>query len=106
MVPASARSQSHSLPVRKRAPAAPPDAIDDNTQKESLAFAPGLKQYIAITPRHPTCFNGYGAHIIVLLLVGVGLGPVLKWADPSHFPDMMRILGMLALILILFGARS
>jgi Kef-type K+ transport system membrane component KefB len=23
--------------------------------------------------------------IIVLLLIGVGLGPVLKWVDPSHF---------------------
>jgi hypothetical protein len=41
-----------------------------------------------------------------LLLVGVGLGRVLKWVDRSHFQDMIRILGMLALILILFGARS
>jgi potassium/hydrogen antiporter len=40
--------------------------------------------------------------IIVLLLIGVGLGPVLKWVDPSHFQDMVRTLGMLALILILF----
>jgi cell volume regulation protein A len=40
--------------------------------------------------------------IIVLLLIGVGLGPVLKWVDPTHFQDMVRILGMLALILILF----
>jgi cell volume regulation protein A len=39
--------------------------------------------------------------IIVLLLIGVGLGPVLKWVDPSHFQDMVRVLGMLALILIL-----
>ena len=39
--------------------------------------------------------------IIVLLLIGVGLGPVLKWVDPNHFQDMIRILGMLALILIL-----
>jgi Na+:H+ antiporter len=39
--------------------------------------------------------------IIVLLLIGVGLGPVLKWVDPSHFQDMIRVLGMLALILIL-----
>jgi len=39
--------------------------------------------------------------IIVLLLIGVGLGPVLKWVDPSHFDNMVRILGMLALILIL-----
>lgn len=40
--------------------------------------------------------------IIVLLLIGVGLGPILKWVDPSHFQDLVRILGMLALILILF----
>ena len=40
--------------------------------------------------------------IIVLLLIGVGLGPVLKWVDPSHFDATIRILGMLALILILF----
>jgi Na+:H+ antiporter len=39
--------------------------------------------------------------IIVLLLIGVGLGPVLKWVDPSHFQDMIRVLGMLALMLIL-----
>jgi len=35
-------------------------------------------------------------------LLGVGLGPVLKWVDPSHFDATIRILGMLALILILF----
>ena len=40
--------------------------------------------------------------IIVLLLIGVGLGPVLKWVDPSHLQMLIRILGMLALILILF----
>lgn len=40
--------------------------------------------------------------IIVLLLMGVGLGPVLKVVDPSHLQAMVRILGMLALILILF----
>ena len=40
--------------------------------------------------------------IIVLLLIGVGLGPVLKWVDPNHFDATVRILGMLALILILF----
>jgi len=40
--------------------------------------------------------------IIVLLLIGVGLGPMLKLVDPSHFQAMVRILGMLALILILF----
>jgi NhaP-type Na+/H+ or K+/H+ antiporter len=39
--------------------------------------------------------------IIVLLLIGVGLGPVLKWVDPSHFDATIRILGMLTLILIL-----
>jgi len=40
--------------------------------------------------------------IIVLLLLGVGLGPVFHLADPSHLQEMTRILGMLALILILF----
>ena len=40
--------------------------------------------------------------IIVLLLIGVGLGPVLEWVNPSHFDATIRILGMLALILILF----
>ena len=40
--------------------------------------------------------------IIVLLLIGVGPGPVPKWVDPSHFEATVRILGMLALILILF----
>jgi cell volume regulation protein A len=40
--------------------------------------------------------------IIVLLLIGIGLGPVLKWVDPNNFQDAIRILGMLALILILF----
>ena len=40
--------------------------------------------------------------IIVLLLIGVGLGPVLHWVDPKNFNDVIRILGMLALILILF----
>jgi cell volume regulation protein A len=40
--------------------------------------------------------------IIVLLLIGVGLGPVLHWVDPHNFSAAVRILGMLALILILF----
>ena len=40
--------------------------------------------------------------IIVLLLIGVGVGPVMKWVDPRHFDATIRILGMLALILILF----
>ena len=40
--------------------------------------------------------------IIVLLLIGIGLGPILHWVQPSHLHDMARILGMLALILILF----
>ena len=39
--------------------------------------------------------------IIVLLLMGVGLGPILHWVDPTHFSFVIRILGMLALILIL-----
>jgi Na+:H+ antiporter len=40
--------------------------------------------------------------IIVLLLIGVGLGPILKWVDPSQFQSVIEVLGMLALILILF----
>ena len=40
--------------------------------------------------------------IIVLLLIGVGLGPILHWVDASNFSVAIRILGMLALILILF----
>lgn len=40
--------------------------------------------------------------IIVLLLIGVGLGPILHWVEPKNFSDVIRILGMLALILILF----
>jgi hypothetical protein len=37
---------------------------------------------------------------IVLLLIGVGLGAVLKWTDPRHFGATIRSLGMLALILM------
>ena len=40
--------------------------------------------------------------IIVLLLIGVGLGPILHWVDPANFSAGIRILGMLALVLILF----
>ena len=40
--------------------------------------------------------------IIVLLLIGVAVGPVLRLVDPSHSQVAIRILGMLALILILF----
>jgi cell volume regulation protein A len=40
--------------------------------------------------------------IIVLLLIGVGFGHILHWVDPRHFSEGVRILGMLALILILF----
>src|SRR5271166_2095188 len=40
--------------------------------------------------------------IIVLLLIGVGLGPLLHWVNPVNFSIVIRILGMLALILILF----
>jgi cell volume regulation protein A len=40
--------------------------------------------------------------IIVLLLIGVGLGPILHWVHPEYFTVTTRILGMLALILILF----
>jgi Na+:H+ antiporter len=40
--------------------------------------------------------------IVVLLVLGVILGPILKWVNPDHFEHTTRILGMLALILILF----
>ena len=40
--------------------------------------------------------------IIVLLLIGIVLGPVLHWIDPAHFEGLIRILGTLALVLILF----
>jgi len=40
--------------------------------------------------------------IIVLLLIGVTLGPILRWVHPETFKAAVHILGMLALILILF----
>jgi cell volume regulation protein A len=40
--------------------------------------------------------------IVVLLLLGVGLGPVLGWVDPATFKHVVGVLGMFALILILF----
>ena len=40
--------------------------------------------------------------VIVLLLIGVTLGPVLRWVNPETFKGAVHILGMLALILILF----
>jgi cell volume regulation protein A len=40
--------------------------------------------------------------IIVLLIIGIILGPVLHWVDPHHFLGAIRILGTLALICILF----
>jgi potassium/hydrogen antiporter len=40
--------------------------------------------------------------LIVLLTIGVLLGPVLHWADPSRFRGVIEVLGTLALILILF----
>jgi len=40
--------------------------------------------------------------IIVLLLIGVTLGPILHWVNPDSFKGAVHILGMLALILILF----
>jgi cell volume regulation protein A len=40
--------------------------------------------------------------VIVLLLIGVTLGPVLRWVNPDVFKGAVHILGMLALILILF----
>jgi Na+:H+ antiporter len=40
--------------------------------------------------------------VIVLLLIGVTLGPILHWVNPEVFKGAIHILGMLALILILF----
>src|SRR5208337_2093830 len=40
--------------------------------------------------------------IIVLLLIGVTLGPILRWVNPDNFKNAVHVLGMLALILILF----
>lgn len=40
--------------------------------------------------------------IIVLLLIGITLGPILHWINPQHFEGVISILGTLALILILF----
>lgn len=42
--------------------------------------------------------------VIVLLGCGIVLGPVLHWIDAAHFPGIMRGVGTLALILILFAA--
>jgi cell volume regulation protein A len=40
--------------------------------------------------------------IIVLLLIGITLGPVLHWIDPRSFAGFVDVLGTIALILILF----
>jgi potassium/hydrogen antiporter len=40
--------------------------------------------------------------IIVLLLIGITLGPILHWVSPQHFEGVISIVGTLALILILF----
>jgi potassium/hydrogen antiporter len=40
--------------------------------------------------------------LIVLLLIGVTLGPILHWVNPQSFQGAIHVLGMLALILILF----
>src|SRR5580704_8549795 len=41
--------------------------------------------------------------LIVLLLIGVTLGPILHWVRPGAFQGSIDILGTLALILILFA---
>jgi len=40
--------------------------------------------------------------IIVLLLIGITLGPILHWVNPHHLDSAIRVLGTLALMLILF----
>lgn len=42
--------------------------------------------------------------VMVLLGCGIVLGPVLHWLDAARFPQVMRGVGTLALILILFAA--
>ncbi|HEU5342068.1 cation:proton antiporter [Edaphobacter sp.] len=42
--------------------------------------------------------------VIVLLGSGIILGPVLHWIDAARFPEIIRGVGTLALILILFAA--
>ncbi len=42
--------------------------------------------------------------LIVLLLIGIVLGPILHLVNPSHFRGIIDVLGTLALILILFQA--
>jgi cell volume regulation protein A len=40
--------------------------------------------------------------IVVLLLIGITVGPILHWVNPQNFEGTIRVLGTLALILILF----
>lgn len=40
--------------------------------------------------------------IIVLLLIGIALGPILHWVNPQNFQGAISVLGTLALLLILF----
>ncbi|MEO6911221.1 MAG: cation:proton antiporter [Edaphobacter sp.] len=42
--------------------------------------------------------------VVVLLGCGIVLGPVLHWIDADHFPEIIRGVGTLALVLILFAA--
>lgn len=42
--------------------------------------------------------------VVVLLASGIVLGPVLHWINADHFPQVIRGVGTLALILILFAA--
>jgi cell volume regulation protein A len=42
--------------------------------------------------------------VIVLLVCGILLGPVLHWINAARFPEIIRGVGTLALILILFAA--
>lgn len=42
--------------------------------------------------------------VIVLLVCGILLGPVLHWMNAGRFPEVIRGVGTLALILILFAA--
>jgi hypothetical protein len=44
--------------------------------------------------------------VIVLLAVGLRLGPVLRWLQPAPFRPITDTFGTLALVLILFEVDS
>jgi len=65
----------------------------------SWTWLPAALLVIAVVASHLARWTRV-PDIIVLLLIG--LGPILKWVDRGNFQVIIRILGMLPLILILF----